>query len=54
VDKKGVMLLVRDGVGGLSLLDAGLLASYELIPACLIAALVLPAVFSVAIFKKLA
>ena len=54
VDKKGVMLLVRDGVGGIIILDAALLSSYELIPACLIAALVLPAVLSVAIFKKLA
>src|SRR5579864_2145574 len=29
VDKKGIMLLVRDGVGGIILLDAALLASYE-------------------------
>lgn len=54
VDRKGIMLLVRDGVGGIILLDAALLASYEIVPACLIAALVLPAMVSVAIFKKLA
>jgi 4-hydroxybenzoate polyprenyltransferase len=54
VDKKGVMLLVRDGVGGIILLDAALLASYAVVPAALIAALVLPAILSVAVFKKLA
>jgi len=54
VDKKGVMLLVRDGVGGIIVLDAALLASYELVPACLIAGLILPAILSVALFKKLA
>ncbi|HLY08706.1 MAG TPA: hypothetical protein VKW04_05275 [Planctomycetota bacterium] len=54
VDKKGVMLLVRDGVGGLIVLDAALLASYELGPACLVAGLALPAILSVAVFKKLA
>jgi len=53
-DKKGVMLLVRDGVGGIILLDASLLASYDLKIACLVAALTLPAIFSVALFKKLA
>jgi 4-hydroxybenzoate polyprenyltransferase len=53
-DKKGVMLLVRDGVGGIILLDAALLASYEIVPAFLIAGLVLPAILSVAVFKKLA
>lgn len=61
VDKKGVMLLVRDGVGGIIVLDATLLASvhpvYEntatLWPFA-VAALVLPAIVSVAIFKRLA
>jgi len=53
-DKKGVMLLVRDGVGGIILLDASLLASYDLITAFLVAAAILPAILSVAIFKKLA
>jgi hypothetical protein len=53
VDRKGVMLLVRDGVGGIILLDAALLSSYELGPACLVAGLVLPAMLSVALFKKL-
>jgi 4-hydroxybenzoate polyprenyltransferase len=61
VDKKGVMLLVRDGVGGIIILDAALLASlypaYDNGPAYLwiaVAALVLPAIVSVALFKKLA
>jgi 4-hydroxybenzoate polyprenyltransferase len=53
VDKKGVMLLVRDGVGGIILLDAALLSSYDLLSAGLVAGLVLPAIFSVAIFRKL-
>jgi hypothetical protein len=55
VDKKGIMLLVRDGVGGIILLDAALLASFDgTIPALFIAALILPAAVSVAIFKRLA
>jgi len=53
-DKKGVMLLVRDGVGGIILLDASLLASYDLKTAFLVAALTLPAIVSVMVFKKLA
>jgi 4-hydroxybenzoate polyprenyltransferase len=54
-DKKGVMLLVRDGVGGIILLDAALLASFEgpAAGAC-VAAFVIPAVLSVAVFKRLA
>jgi hypothetical protein len=55
------MLLVRDGVGGIIILDAALLASlypaYDNGPAYLwiaVAALVLPAIVSVALFKKLA
>jgi 4-hydroxybenzoate polyprenyltransferase len=61
VDKKGVMLLVRDGVGGIILLDASLLASsaqmfdmYAFYVPFLIAALIIPSILSVAIFKKLA
>jgi 4-hydroxybenzoate polyprenyltransferase len=53
-DKKGVMLLVRDGVGGIIVLDAALLASYQPLHACFVAALVIPAIASVAVFKKLA
>jgi hypothetical protein len=54
-EKKGVMLLVRDGVGGIILLDAALLASFDSpVPALGIAALVVPAVISVALFKRLA
>lgn len=54
VDKKGIMLLVRDGVGGIILLNASLLASFAIVPACFVASLILPAILSVAIFKKLA
>jgi 4-hydroxybenzoate polyprenyltransferase len=56
VDKRGIMLLVRDGVGGIILLDAALLASFgseNLAPAVFIAALVIPAALSVAVFKRL-
>lgn len=54
-DKKGIMLLIRDGVGGIILLDAAFLASgYGLTPAVYVAALVIPAAVSVAIFKRLA
>jgi 4-hydroxybenzoate polyprenyltransferase len=54
-DKKGIMLMVRDGVGGIIFLDAALVGSLAgLIPALCVAALVIPAVVSVAIFKKLA
>jgi len=54
-DKKGVMLMIRDGVAGIILLDATLLASFcEPIQATAIAALVIPAALSVAVFKKLA
>ena len=49
------MLFVRDGVGGIILLDAALVGSFEgLIPALGVAALVVPAAISVAIFKRLA
>jgi 4-hydroxybenzoate polyprenyltransferase len=54
-DRKGVMLLVRDGVGGIILLDAALLASFgDKIPAFLLTLLVIPAAASVALFKRLA
>ncbi len=54
-DRKGVMLLVRDGVAGFILLDATqLAASGMFIPAAGIAALLIPAALSVAGFKKLA
>lgn len=54
-DKKGIILLVRDGVGGIILLDAALLASCEdAVSAMMVASLALPAALSVAIFKRLA
>jgi 4-hydroxybenzoate polyprenyltransferase len=58
VDRKGVMLLVRDGIGGVIFLDAGLMTTlhehYDYWIPWAVAALVLPAIASVAIFKKLA
>lgn len=54
-DKKGIMLMVRDGVGGIIFLDAALIASEgRILAGLLIASLVIPAMISVAIFKKLA
>jgi 4-hydroxybenzoate polyprenyltransferase len=54
-DKKGVMLLVRDGVAGIIVLDAALLASFEdVMTGLLVASLLGPAALSVAIFKRLA
>lgn len=54
-DRKGVMLLVRDGVAGFILLDsAQLAAAGKLGPAAAVAALLIPAALSVAWFKKLA
>ena len=54
-DEKGVMTLVRDGVAGIILLDAALLASVEdMLSGLMIASLLLPAALSVAIFKRLA
>src|SRR6185295_11159427 len=54
-DKKGIMLLVRDGIGGLIFLDAALVAALGSVSLALgVAALVIPAAISVAIFKKLA
>ena len=55
VDRKGVMILVRDGVGGIILLEAVTLFSAGLVvPGVAIAGLVVPAALSVAGFKKLA
>jgi 4-hydroxybenzoate polyprenyltransferase len=54
-DPKGVMLLVRDGVGGIILLNAALLAAAGAGALSLgVAALVLPAALSVKVFKRLA
>lgn len=54
-DKKGVMLLVRDGVAGIILLDATLLRSFgDTWIAYIVAALLLPAFGSIAVFKRLA
>jgi hypothetical protein len=55
LDRKGVMLLVRDGIGGVILLDSALLASSSDYPfSWLVAGLVIPAALCVALFKKLA
>ena len=54
-DKRGVMLLVRDGIIGIILLHTSELSTYDLnIEAACIAALVIPAALSVAVFKRLA
>lgn len=54
-DRKGVMLLVRDGIGGLILLNATMLLSLRMVvEASLVIALIVPAAASVAIFKRLA
>jgi 4-hydroxybenzoate polyprenyltransferase len=53
-DRAGVMLLVRDGVGGIILLDAiYLLSSGSHDEGLAVATLVLPAAAAVALFKKL-
>jgi len=53
-DRKGVMLLVRDGVGGIILLNAiYLLSSGSHDEGLAVATLVLPAAAAVALFKKL-
>ncbi len=53
-DKKGVMLLVRDGVAGYLLLDAVLLASFgRFVEALFVATLLVPAFGLVAVFKRL-
>jgi 4-hydroxybenzoate polyprenyltransferase len=55
IGEKSVSLMVRDGVGGIILLDSALLASCEdWISGVLIASLLVPAALSVAIFKRLA
>jgi 4-hydroxybenzoate polyprenyltransferase len=55
LDRKGVMLLVRDGVGGIILLDAALLASFgSAIEAFFIFNLLIPAALAVAMFKRFA
>jgi 4-hydroxybenzoate polyprenyltransferase len=54
-DERSIMLLVRDGVGGIILLDAALLASCEdVVSALMVASLLVPAALSVAVFKRLA
>ncbi len=54
VDRKGVMLLVRDGVAGIIVIDATLLLSARLFPAGFsVLLLVVPAALLVAWFKKL-
>lgn len=60
-DKRGVMLVVRDGIGGLILLDAALLISFNAprlgwahAQALGLLCLLIPAALSIAIFKRLA
>jgi 4-hydroxybenzoate polyprenyltransferase len=55
-DRKGIMLMVRDGIAGIILLDTALLLCNrrELEVAAGIAGLLIPAAVSVAVFKKLA
>jgi hypothetical protein len=54
-DKKGVMLMVRDGVAGFILLDASIVLRHQdPILALGIAALLIPAFGLVAVFKRLA
>jgi len=54
-DERSIMLLVRDGVAGIILLDAALLASCEdVVSALMVASLLVPAALSVAVFKRLA
>jgi hypothetical protein len=55
-DRKGIMLLVRDGIAGIILLDAALLisSSDQFLLGAILALLLVPAAVSVAIFKKLA
>jgi hypothetical protein len=54
-DKKGIMLLVRDGIGGIIVLQVTLLMSLDMvIQGWAVAALLIPAALSVAIFKRLA
>ena len=54
-DKKGLMLMVRDGVGGIILLDAALAACFDgIVPGLYVASLLIPAALSVALFKRLA
>jgi 4-hydroxybenzoate polyprenyltransferase len=53
-NRKGVMLLVRDGVGGILLLDSALLLSRgQTVTGIIVAAMVVPAALSVALFKRL-
>ncbi len=53
-DRRGVMLLVRDGVAGIIVVDATmLLSSGLLVPGLCVAALLVPAAACVALFKRL-
>jgi 4-hydroxybenzoate polyprenyltransferase len=54
-DRKGVMLMVRDGVAGIILLDTALVMSVEpLLQGVIVAALIVPALLSLSLFKRLA
>jgi 4-hydroxybenzoate polyprenyltransferase len=53
-DRKGIMLLVRDGVAGIIVVDASLLLSARIFEGFWVLALLIPAALMVAWFKKLA
>jgi len=54
VNRTGVMLLVRDGVGGILLLDSAILLSgQKTVTGAIVAAMVVPAALSVMLFKRL-
>jgi len=55
-DRKGIMLMVRDGIGGIILLESAVVVSSTgaFLEGLALALLVIPAAVSVAIFKKLA
>jgi 4-hydroxybenzoate polyprenyltransferase len=53
-DRKGVMLMVRDGVAGIILVDAALVSPWEPQSGLKLACLLVPAFLSLQIFKRLA
>ena len=55
-DRRGIMLVVRDGIGGIILLESSVVVSKtgDLWLGLALVSLIVPAVISVAIFKKLA
>jgi hypothetical protein len=54
-ERKDVMLLVRDGVAGIILVDAAMVLSFnEVVKGLMVAGLLIPAIFCLFLFKKLA